>query len=63
MLVEQCPKLSASLGKSEDDIKAIDEALKDCWDQLPGETFNALYESMPVRVEPCIQANGWHTKY
>lgn len=62
MLVDQYPQLSESKGESEDDVKALEEALKDCWDQLPGETFDALYQSMPDRVEACIQANGWHTK-
>ena len=63
MLVEQYPELSNASGKSEEDIQAMQEALKDCWDQLPGETFDALYQSMPNRVEACIQAGGWHTKY
>jgi hypothetical protein len=58
MLVEQYPELSASRGKSEDDIHALQEALKNCWDQLPGETFNALYQSMPSRVAAYIKADG-----
>jgi hypothetical protein len=63
MLVEQYPELSVATGKSEQDIRAMQEALQNCWEQLPGETFDALYESMVDRVEACIQANGWHTKY
>lgn len=63
MLIEQYPELSAGTGKAEKDIQAMQEALKDCWDQLPGETFDALFESMPDRVEACIKADRWHTKY
>jgi hypothetical protein len=63
MLIDQYPELSAGSGEAEDDYKAIEEALKDCWDQIPGETLDALYQSMPNRVEACIQAGGWHTKY
>ena len=63
MLVEQYPELSQRRGKSEDDIYSLEEALKDCWDQLPGETFDTLYQSMPSRIEACIAAGGWHTKY
>jgi hypothetical protein len=25
--------------------------------------FDSLYQSMPRRIEACIQADGWHTKY
>ena len=63
MLIETYPELLTASRKLENDIKAMEEALKDCQDQLPRETFDALYESMPARVEACIQANGWHTKY
>ena len=63
MLVERYPELSMGSSKSEEDIQALQEALQTYWEQLPGETFDALYESMVNRVEACIQANGWHTKY
>lgn len=63
IIIEQYPELSWSSGKAEDDILAIEEALKDCWTQIPKSTFDALYKSMPSRIEACIAAGGWHTKY
>jgi hypothetical protein len=60
MLTEDYPHLD---GASEDDIEKMQEALKDCWARIPKETFDKLYESMPRRVEACIKAQGWHTKY
>ena len=63
MLVEQYPKLLESRGKSEDDIHALQEALKNCWEQLPGETFDTLYQSIPRRVAASIKTGGQHTKY
>jgi transposase len=60
MLTEYYPHLN---GAGEDDIEAMEEALKECWARIPKETFDTLYESMPGRVEACIAVSGWHTKY
>jgi hypothetical protein len=37
--------------------------LKVCWAAIPKETFDKLYTSMGRRIEACIAASGWHTKY
>jgi hypothetical protein len=60
MLEDEYPHLD---GAGEDDIGEMQEALKDCWARIPKESFDRLYESMPRRVEACIKAWGWHTKY
>jgi hypothetical protein len=50
-------------GSSEEDIQRIEECLQAAWSALPKSLFDSLIESMPRRMEPCIQAKGWHTKY
>jgi hypothetical protein len=60
MLEDEYPHLD---GAGEDDIEEMQEALKDCWARIPKESFDRLYESMPMRVEAGIKARGWHTKY
>lgn len=60
LLEEHYPHLS---GKAEQDIEDMQEALKACWELIPKETFDTLLASMPSRVDACIKARGWHTKY
>ncbi|PQE26996.1 transposase protein [Rutstroemia sp. NJR-2017a BVV2] len=33
------------------------------WDTLDDDFFIALVESIPRRIQVCIEAKGWHTKY
>ena len=61
--MEMFPELMAMTGEKESDIKALEEALKQAWDALPNSLFESLVESMPRRVQACIEADGWHTKY
>jgi transposase len=63
LLIEMYPELSASFGKSDQDREDMEEALKECWAAIPKETFDKLYISMGHRIEACIAADGWHTKY
>jgi hypothetical protein len=63
LLIEMYPELSASYGKSEQDREDMEEALKVYWATIPKETFNKLYTSIGRRIEACIVASGWHTKY
>jgi hypothetical protein len=56
-------EVMTSTGKSEEDIKAVEEALKAAWDALPNSLFESLVESMERRIDACILAKGWHTKY
>jgi len=57
------PEVMKLTGKSEEDIKAVEEALKAAWDGLPDSLFESLVESMPKRIADCIAADGWHIKY
>jgi hypothetical protein len=41
----------------------LESCLQAAWDTLDKGLFDKLYESMPSRIEACIQADGWHTKY
>ena len=41
----------------------MEEALKEAWATIPISFFEELIESMPRRIQACIDANGWHTKY
>jgi hypothetical protein len=45
-----------STGKSEEDIKAVEEALKAAWDALLNSLFESLVESIERRIEACILA-------
>ena len=57
------PEIMYSGGKLEEDIKEVEECLKAAWNSLPNSLFKGYIESMQKRVEMCIQAGGWHTKY
>jgi transposase len=57
------PDLWNSNGKSEEDRTAIEEALKEAWAMIPVSFFEELVESIEKRVQACIDADGWHTKY
>ena len=57
------PELWESNERSEEDRTAIEEALKQAWATIPVSFFEDLVESMERRVQVCIDANGWHTKY
>lgn len=59
---EDYPELQTG-GKGEGDIQALEEACKEAWDNLPQKLLDSLIASMPRRVEACIAAKGWHTKY
>jgi hypothetical protein len=57
------PKLWKSNRKSEKDRTAIEEALKKAWATIPVSFFKNLVESIEQRVQACIDANDWYTKY
>ena len=63
LAMKMFPEVMKSTGKSEEVIKAIEEALKAAWDALPDSLFESLVESMERRIDACILAKGWHTKY
>jgi transposase len=63
IVAKMFPDLWKSNGKSEEDRIAMEEALKEAWATIPVSFFEELIESMPRRIQACIDANGWHTKY
>ena len=52
-----------SRGKSEEDIQKVEECLKVVWEALPNSLFEGYIRSMKKRIDICITADGWHTKY
>ena len=48
---------------AEEDIQKVEECLKAAWDALPNSLFEGLIKSMKARIDMCILAKGWHTKY
>ena len=57
------PEVINAKGESEEDQKNLEEALKAAWLAIPDSFFDVLVESMPARIQACIEAKGWHTKY
>ena len=41
----------------------MEEALKEAWATIPVSFFKDLVESIERRVQVCINADSWHTKY
>ena len=61
-VLEAHPELEV-MGASEEAIQALERALIEVWDALPDSLFESLLDSMPRRVQACIAADGWHTRY
>ena len=57
------PEVIESTGKSEEDIKAVEKALKAAQNALPDSLFELLVESIERRIEACIIAKEQYTKY
>lgn len=57
------PELWNATSKAESDLQALEDALCKAWDDLPDSLFDSLVSSMTRRIEACIKAKGWHTKY
>jgi hypothetical protein len=45
-------------GKSEEDIKALENALIEAWEALPDSLFESLVKSVQKRVIACYRAKG-----
>jgi transposase len=58
LLDKEFPEISRGLGKGEYDLEQLGSVLQACWDMIPKEFFNALYQSMPSRVRACYKAKG-----
>ena len=57
------PELWNATSKSAADLDALKEALCTAWDALPNSLFESLVCRMEKRIQACIEADGWHTKY
>ena len=51
------------MGKGEEAIQALEQALIEAWNALPDSLFEQVADSMPYRVAAVVKAKGWHTKY
>jgi hypothetical protein len=60
---EMFPEIAADRSQSEDSRQKLENTLQTTWDTINKESFDVLYQSMPDRIEACIKADGWHTKY
>ena len=62
-VAEMFPEVWTAKGKTEQDRKNMEEALKKAWLAFPKELFEELVQSMLRRINACILARGWYTKY
>jgi hypothetical protein len=60
---EMFPEVAKEKSQSEHVRQRLESCLQAAWDTLDKSLFDKLYESMQSRMEACIQADGWHTKY
>jgi len=44
-------------------LKQLEDVLVKEWDNIPLETIQTLYESIPQRIAAVLQANGGPTSY
>jgi len=60
---EMFPEIAKDRSESEHSRQLLESALQAAWDTIDKASFDCLYKSMPDRIEACIKAGGWHTKY
>ena len=63
LALKRHPEVMTNRSQSEEAITELEEALKETWEHLPESLFESLIESMPRRIQACLDAQGWHTKY
>ena len=64
MLHQRFPNIHKTKGGPETVRGCLAEALDVVWTQdSEGDILESLWESMPRRVAPILDANGWYTKY
>ena len=44
-------------------LKELEAALKEEWNKIPQNVLMNLIESMPRRIQACINSKGYPTKY
>lgn len=62
-MCEMFPEVAADKSESEDIRQYLKSCLQAAWNILDQGLFEKLGASMPARIEACIAAEGWHTKY
>ena len=62
-LLADCPDIGDYPGDPEKAKKKLAEVLPRCWEKIPLKQFEALWRSMPDRVQAVIEAKGWYTRY
>ena len=61
-MYELYPELDDIRGQQEQ-IDALLVAIREAWAKLPPEFVRLLIWSIPTRLQACIDAEGWQTKY
>jgi hypothetical protein len=51
------------LKNNEVDRAKLAECIKMAWEAITVEQINKLINSLPDRLDACIRAKGWYTKY
>lgn len=62
MIYERYPDLDSIESKSEQE-RILKEVLPSCWEAIGPSVIKGLVNSMPDRIEACIRANGWQTRF
>ena len=57
------PEIASDTSKSENARQRLESALQAAWDTIDKTAFDKLGATMGHRIEACIAAEGWHTKY
>ena len=57
------PDIGNTPGGPEKIKDKLAEVLPLCWERIPEKHFEALWKSMPARVQAVIDAKGWQTRY
>jgi DDE superfamily endonuclease len=63
VVMEHFPEVWDTKGESEEELRKMEEVLKQAWLIIPTSFFKSLIESMERRIKAVIAADSWHTKY
>jgi hypothetical protein len=62
-LYEMFPEEANNKNETDHARQHLESYLQAAWDTLDDSLFRKLIESIPRRIEACIAAEGWYTKY
>jgi hypothetical protein len=62
LIYERHPDLDSIQNKNEQE-RVLKEVLPLCWEVIDPLVIRSLIQSMPSRIEACIAAQGWQTRY